>query len=227
MPASYPNASKAFTTKTAGQTIDPNHINDLQLEVTAIENDLIAGLPMARGGTGLTSAPANTRIPYSNGTTLTSAANFLFDGTTFTTPGQIAFPAVQNPSTDVNTLDDYEEGDWTPVDASGAGLSFSVAAGHYVKIGKLVFVGFSVTYPATADGTAAKVGGLPFTAKTTAAAMFGGAYTVSTEATATGALVNSNTTNFSIVQVSAGASVTNATMSSDTIRGSICYIASA
>lgn len=62
MPASYPGSVKTFTTKSAGQTIDPNHVNDLQLEVTAIENDLIAGLPVARGGTGKTSIGADGTI---------------------------------------------------------------------------------------------------------------------------------------------------------------------
>jgi hypothetical protein len=54
MPASYPSSAKTFTTKSdgAGNTILAAHINDLQLEVTAIETDLLAGLPIARGGTG-------------------------------------------------------------------------------------------------------------------------------------------------------------------------------
>lgn len=52
MPASYPSSAKSFTSKSNGQTVDAGHINDLQLEVTAIENDLIAGVPVSRGGTG-------------------------------------------------------------------------------------------------------------------------------------------------------------------------------
>jgi hypothetical protein len=57
MPASYPTSSKTFTTKSdgAGNTILAAHINDLQLEVTAIEADLLAGGAVARGGTGRTS----------------------------------------------------------------------------------------------------------------------------------------------------------------------------
>lgn len=54
MPASYPSSAKAFTTKVdgPGNTILAAHINDLQNEVTAVEQDLIAGLPVVRGGTG-------------------------------------------------------------------------------------------------------------------------------------------------------------------------------
>lgn len=77
--------------------------------------------------------------------------------------GQLQFPAVQNPSANANTLDDYEEGSWTPVDSSGAGLSFSTATGVYTKIGRLVVAPGTVAYPATASGANIKIGGLPFT----------------------------------------------------------------
>lgn len=70
MPASYPNSAKSFTTKNngAGNVIDASHINDLQAEVTAVEQDLIGGLPAARGGTGLTAIPSSGFAPVSNGT---------------------------------------------------------------------------------------------------------------------------------------------------------------
>jgi hypothetical protein len=59
-------------------------------------------------------------------------------------------------------LNDYEEGTWTPTDASGAGLTFTGATGRYVKIGRFVFCAGSMTYPATASGSEAIWGGLPF-----------------------------------------------------------------
>ena len=37
------------------------------------------------------------------------------------TSGQITFPTTQVPSSDANTLDDYEEGTWTPVIIAAAG----------------------------------------------------------------------------------------------------------
>lgn len=69
MPASYPTSSKSFTTKSdgPGNTILAAHINDLQLEVSAVETDLIAGLSPARGGTGRTTLTANA-VLYGNGT---------------------------------------------------------------------------------------------------------------------------------------------------------------
>jgi hypothetical protein len=61
-----------------------------------------------------------------------------------------------------NLLDDYEEGTWTPDDQSGATLSFTVTGAKYTKIGNIVECRASVTYPSTADGSTAKIGGLPF-----------------------------------------------------------------
>lgn len=43
MAASYPTAAKTFTTKNAGDTIQPSHLNDLQDEVAAIESGLLNG----------------------------------------------------------------------------------------------------------------------------------------------------------------------------------------
>lgn len=43
MAASYPSAVKSFTSKSAGDTIQPAHVNDLQDEVAAIEGGLLGG----------------------------------------------------------------------------------------------------------------------------------------------------------------------------------------
>lgn len=67
MPASYPASAKSFTTKNNGDSIQADHVNDLQAEVTAVETDLIAGLAVARGGTGLTTIGASGFAPVSNG----------------------------------------------------------------------------------------------------------------------------------------------------------------
>lgn len=41
--ASFPTAAKTFTTRSAGQTIAASHVNDLQDEVTAIEEGIVNG----------------------------------------------------------------------------------------------------------------------------------------------------------------------------------------
>lgn len=67
------------------------------------------------------------------------------------------------PDNDSTLVPSYATGTWTPIDSSGAGLVFTGASGIYIKIGTLVFVTGTATYPATANGTSAKIGGLPFT----------------------------------------------------------------
>ncbi len=84
------------------------------------------------------------------------------------TGGQIAFPASQNASTDANTLDDYEEGTWTPTyqGTSGTGITYSTQAARYVKIGKKVYISgrMTVTGVGTAAGNAS-LSGFPFTSE--------------------------------------------------------------
>jgi hypothetical protein len=77
--------------------------------------------------------------------------------------GQLKFPAAQNASADANTLDDYEEGTWTPVLNSFGGSNFT-ATGQYTKIGRVVMLTVQVsgTNLATTLGTS-YVSGLPFT----------------------------------------------------------------
>jgi hypothetical protein len=140
--------------------------------------------------------------------------------------GHLTFPATQNASTDANTLDDYEEGTWSPTDASGASLSFTLIASQYVKIGQLVVATTSVTYPSTANGSNASIGGLPFTSQSTGSNLYGCFLKQSTEATATAMNVAAGGTSINITTL-AGTAVTNATMSTDTIVFTCIYRASA
>ena len=78
----------------------------------------------------------------------------------------ITFPATQVASADVNTLDDYEEGTWTPTLSAGfstAPTSYSQQSGSYTKIGRFVFATM-VLDPngAVGQGSIIKFGGLPF-----------------------------------------------------------------
>jgi hypothetical protein len=88
----------------------------------------------------------------------------------------ITFPATQSASSNANTLDDYEEGTWTPNLTSTTGTLTVVAngTGYYTKVGRVVTI---VCRPViTTNGTGAsalKLGGLPFTALDTS--MIGGA----------------------------------------------------
>jgi hypothetical protein len=85
--------------------------------------------------------------------------------------GQIKFPATQNASADVNTLDDYEEGTWTPTlsDASGNLYTLSVAVGLYTKIGNICHAVFTATWTSRVgvDNTPLRLNALPFIAAPT------------------------------------------------------------
>jgi hypothetical protein len=84
--------------------------------------------------------------------------------------GQIKFPAAQNASSDANTLDDYEEGTWTPAQGSGLTVvgAFS-SAGRYTKIGSTAFLQGSVTGATSVACTngGAITSNLPFTSTNT------------------------------------------------------------
>jgi hypothetical protein len=92
------------------------------------------------------------------------------NATPTTSGAGITFPATQSASSNANTLDDYEEGTWTPTDASGAGLTFTGAEGIYTKIGNVVFYSFNVTYPSTASTSNSGIGGFPFAARSSGVA---------------------------------------------------------
>ena len=80
--------------------------------------------------------------------------------------GQIKFPATQNPSADANTLDDYEEGTFTPT-AFGAGsagtTTYTTQAGTYTKIGRQVTLTFAINYTALTGTGELRYGNFPFT----------------------------------------------------------------
>jgi len=52
-------------------------------------------------------------------------------------------------------------GTFTPIDRSGAGLSFSTANGNYAKYGRWMSIWVHVTYPVTSNGSPAQIGGFP------------------------------------------------------------------
>lgn len=136
--------------------------------------------------------------------------------------GQLKFPATQNPSSDVNALDDYEEGTWTVTDVSGAGLALTVSSGNYTKIGRRVSASTFVTFPATGSGSNAAFGGLPFTSQATAQNVSGCLIASSSETTLSSMFVTASATTIGLLN-SAGAPLTDATLSGDTIRFDCLY----
>ena len=92
----------------------------------------------------------------------------------------ITFPATQSASTDANTLDDYEEGTWTPTIYGGTtagSYTYETArrGGRYTKVGNTVFI-WGVCRIATivtaGTGTLA-LSGLPFSSGSNMSASWG------------------------------------------------------
>jgi hypothetical protein len=70
----------------------------------------------------------------------TTGAFVLAGGTTTANGIGITFPATQSASSDANTLDDYEEGSFTPIFAASGGTTptTQTGTGAYIKIGRVV-----------------------------------------------------------------------------------------
>ncbi len=99
--------------------------------------------------------------------THTSFGALTITGLVTLTGGQIKFPATQVPSADANTLDDYEEGTWTPTlqfGGAATGITYGTRNGRYTKVGRLVFVELRIVLTSKGSSTgAATITGLPFT----------------------------------------------------------------
>jgi hypothetical protein len=72
----------------------------------------------------------------------------------------ITFPATQSASTDANTLDDYEEGTWTPT--VGGTATYTTRNATYTKIGRNVTIWADVVINAIGTGSTSIFTGNPF-----------------------------------------------------------------
>jgi hypothetical protein len=72
----------------------------------------------------------------------------------------ISFPATQSAQSDANTLDDYEEGTWTPTNTEG--ITFSGITATYEKIGRTVIARARFIIATNSNANVINIGGLPF-----------------------------------------------------------------
>jgi hypothetical protein len=141
----------------------------------------------------------------------------------------ITFPATQSASSDANTLDDYEEGTWTPTLGDGT-TTVNMSGGTYIKIGKYVLVnfdGYNKNYSALSASGHLRIGGLPFTVGTAAHAALAtnntGGNTSVVEANGTLAYMYTSNGNVDWAQSTRNSLVGGA--STFSVRGQFMYIA--
>ena len=145
----------------------------------AIDGSNLTGISSGGTITALNSATENELVTVGSTTTeLDAEANLTFDGTDLTIgAGDIVFGTAGKgiclgvtSNTDANTLDDYEEGTFTPSMTIETGsVTLSTATGYYLKIGSLVWVYCHMVVSAHSGGHADNAwlwSGLPFTNST-------------------------------------------------------------
>ena len=119
-----------------------------------------------------TNATERMRIDSTGASTFTGTGKFattigVGNATPSASGSGITFPATQSASSDANTLDDYEEGTWTPtLTFAGVttGITYSTQNGSYTKVGRLVSLRavISLSNKGSASGPA-YITGVPFT----------------------------------------------------------------
>ncbi len=115
-------------------------------------------------------APGQERMRIdSSGRLLVGTTSANTNGGVLQLSGGITFPATQVAASDANTLDDYEEGTWTPTitfaTAGDLSVAYSSQVGNYTKIGRQVTITFSITTSTFTHTTASgelRISGLPF-----------------------------------------------------------------
>ena len=119
----------------------------------------------------------------------------------------------------------FEQGLWTPVDSSGAGLTLTITGTpRYIKMGKLVWVSAHITYPTTANASSNIVGGFPFAAENNWSVVVGGtigAHSILEPATVRGI---PNTATFQFRKTSTDNPFTNAELSGKYMGFALMYM---
>ncbi|NBQ46954.1 MAG: hypothetical protein EBU33_00650 [Sphingobacteriia bacterium] len=105
----------------------------------------VAGASTLAAITGTFNGTVGATTPSTGAfTTVTTTTSVAVGGSTLSGSGSgVQFPATQSASTDANTLDDYEEGTYTPTITTTTGsitLNSSYNTLSYIKIGQLVTI---------------------------------------------------------------------------------------
>ena len=185
----YLDASKVLTTGSA-LTFDGTNLGFGGNLTSSLTSEFYLQSPNAQNFIGINQTSAYVRVAAGNAVLLNlsnTVATFYLGGTekmSLTTTGLktastisvgdatpsasgagITFPATQSSSSDANTLDDYEEGTFTPTitgtTTAGTG-TYSTQDGRYTKIGRVVNYQIYIIWSAHTGTGNMDVSGLPF-----------------------------------------------------------------
>ena len=140
--------------------------SDLFLASGAVINFNNGDVTLTHSTNTLTFAGATSGYNFSDGPLKTPTTVSVGNATPASTGAGITFPAAQSASSDVNTLDDYEEGTWTGTLAGSTTNPTTPVqvTGQYTKIGRVVHVQINFANVNTAGAAGnVTVTGLPFT----------------------------------------------------------------
>jgi hypothetical protein len=113
--------------------------------------------------TGIDDDGTSTAITINSDNNVALTGNIGLGGATPTTSGTgITFPATASASTDANTLDDYEEGTWTPSFNTFVQGNGVFTDPKYKKVGRIVTMSFVFYWGSTTTATDLAVTGFPF-----------------------------------------------------------------
>ena len=137
-------------------------LGDLVVTESYYVSSVLNAIPAVAGAVNSAYLAANLSMVTPSVTTTLGVGG----ATPATSGAGITFPATQSSSTDANTLDDYEEGTWTPT-FRGAGTAGTYTTANvtarYVKVGGLVTAWAYVEFSAASGGSNyMQIQGLPF-----------------------------------------------------------------
>ena len=154
-------------TATANRTISlPDSTGTVAL-VAGSSGQFIFNNAGALGGSTVLSIDGSNNIIQNAGRYLLGVTSANANGGALQLSGGITFPATQVAASDPNTLDDYEEGTWTPVISDGTNNATmdGQTTARYTKIGNQVTIHAFVITSALGSATGSvRITGLPFAA---------------------------------------------------------------